>query len=316
MNQSQARNQWPVSTSHLESTEMARFPSQDSLGAHSQRTNSASSTTDFNDQNRSMLLFPSASQTPFHMSSARSDITDRSASPANPGLYTPTQQMDLQAFDNFQYADGADFSGSSFHGETAITNPSVHLSLNTGSSFDMFATSADGTPYTPPMTAGANLWDTNFLESQGSSPVEEYLSLPGQMMSPLATTPLEYSPNVEARSSARYVRPGFTDLDSLSDSAGDRTVRKAIGPRQSKVASDMANSRQPRAGNNQTSEESFKLVGRSSLDFDNTARDHPLYQNVSPSTVDGLYHCPWEGSTGCQHKAEKLKCNYEYDSFA
>lgn len=44
-------------------------------------------------------------------------------------------------------------------------------------------------------------------------------------------------------------------------------------------------------------------------DNDN-ARDHPLYRTALPS-ADGLYHCPWEGQASCNHKPEKLKCNYE-----
>ena len=41
-----------------------------------------------------------------------------------------------------------------------------------------------------------------------------------------------------------------------------------------------------------------------------SARDHYLYKNAAPQ-ADGLYHCPWEGQAHCNHKAEKLKCNYE-----
>ena len=41
-----------------------------------------------------------------------------------------------------------------------------------------------------------------------------------------------------------------------------------------------------------------------------SARDHYLYKNAVPHT-DGLFHCPWEGTTNCNHKPEKLKCNYE-----
>ena len=41
-----------------------------------------------------------------------------------------------------------------------------------------------------------------------------------------------------------------------------------------------------------------------------SARDHPLYKNAYPQ-ADGLFHCPWEGQPSCQHKPEKLKCNYE-----
>ncbi|KAK0750880.1 hypothetical protein B0T18DRAFT_58061 [Schizothecium vesticola] len=44
-----------------------------------------------------------------------------------------------------------------------------------------------------------------------------------------------------------------------------------------------------------------------------SARDHFLYKNAYPQ-ADGLFHCPWEGETTCNHKAEKLKCNYEYVS--
>lgn len=40
------------------------------------------------------------------------------------------------------------------------------------------------------------------------------------------------------------------------------------------------------------------------------ARDHHLYKNAYPKE-DGLYHCPWEGQQCCNHRPEKLKCNYE-----
>ncbi|KAL7941590.1 hypothetical protein V8C42DRAFT_334159 [Trichoderma barbatum] len=41
-----------------------------------------------------------------------------------------------------------------------------------------------------------------------------------------------------------------------------------------------------------------------------SARDHALYKNVSPRD-DGLFHCPWEGQPNCNHRPEKLKCNYD-----
>nr|XP_036575332.1 C2H2 transcription factor [Colletotrichum truncatum]KAF6781890.1 C2H2 transcription factor [Colletotrichum truncatum] len=41
-----------------------------------------------------------------------------------------------------------------------------------------------------------------------------------------------------------------------------------------------------------------------------SARDHPLYKNATPQ-ADGLFHCPWEGDSSCNHKPEKLKCNYD-----
>lgn len=39
-------------------------------------------------------------------------------------------------------------------------------------------------------------------------------------------------------------------------------------------------------------------------------RNHPLYSEGPHS--DGLYHCPFKSDPSCQHKATKLKCNYEY----
>ena len=48
-----------------------------------------------------------------------------------------------------------------------------------------------------------------------------------------------------------------------------------------------------------------------SVDNDNPPREHPLYQKATTGP-DGLYHCPWEGKDpACNHKPEKLKCNYE-----
>jgi hypothetical protein len=41
-----------------------------------------------------------------------------------------------------------------------------------------------------------------------------------------------------------------------------------------------------------------------------TARDHHLYRNAKVKE-DGMYHCPWEGDKDCNHRPEKLKCNYE-----
>ncbi|CAP68648.1 uncharacterized protein PODANS_7_6190 [Podospora anserina S mat+] len=41
-----------------------------------------------------------------------------------------------------------------------------------------------------------------------------------------------------------------------------------------------------------------------------SARDHYLYKNAYPH-ADGLFHCPWEGQPSCNHKPEKLKCNYD-----
>lgn len=48
---------------------------------------------------------------------------------------------------------------------------------------------------------------------------------------------------------------------------------------------------------------------RSSVESD-SPRDDARYKNAARQ-ADGLFHCPWEGEAGCNHKPEKLKCNYE-----
>ncbi|RDA92845.1 hypothetical protein CP533_2882 [Ophiocordyceps camponoti-saundersi (nom. inval.)] len=52
------------------------------------------------------------------------------------------------------------------------------------------------------------------------------------------------------------------------------------------------------------------LVARRQGSDGESARDHVLYKNAAPR-ADGLFHCPWEGQANCNHKPEKLKCNYD-----
>lgn len=54
---------------------------------------------------------------------------------------------------------------------------------------------------------------------------------------------------------------------------------------------------------------SFAAPRRQSAEGE-SARNHALYKNVLPHP-DGLFHCPWEGKPECNHRPEKLKCNYE-----
>lgn len=91
-----------------------------------------------------------------------------------------------------------------------------------------------------------------------------------------------------------------------------KPFRKPVGPRQSKVAGDMASQNRAPTGTSKASDESMRFVVRSNLELENTAKDHPLYYSAAPKD-DGFYHCPWEGHPTCQHKPEILKCNYEYE---
>jgi hypothetical protein len=290
-------------------------------------------------------MYPSVSQMSYQMSSARSDATGRSNSPEIAALYTPSQQIDLHAFDNFPYT-GEDLAGehSTFHRDSAsgvVTHP-INLSLTTASSYSLYATAGDETfvpvpggqntltsqnsvslMYTPSALLDSSAWDNgiDYLDSRRSSPilVEDPWSLPSApIMASLMNSPLNCSPGPEGLSPSSVEEyPDMVDLPCVA--TGNRVARKPTGPRPSKVASDLAaaSRRQRLPGSSENSDDSFKLVGRSSLELDNTARDHALYHNVTPQ-ADGLYHCPWEKepNSNCQHKPEKLKCNYEYDPFS
>lgn len=297
---------------------MTRFPSQESS-----RTVQSTSTSECA---LPMGYFTNASQAPYQISSARSDASGRSASPSNSVLYTPTVQFDLpSAFDTFQYP-GDELAGNDYQvpATSGFQQPPT-LSLTTGG-FDMFPSShglptsmtaasstissyihsaQDSVLFDSSIMGSPEMWDAALLESsKPHTPISEEWTLPPQMMSS-TNSPLDYSPT-EGRS-PRYVQGHQEFVDSPPYKTGDRIIRKPMGPRASKVASDTNARRVP---GTEVPEESFKLMGRSSLDADNSARDHQLYHNVTTHS-DGLYHCPWEGTSACQHKPEKLKCNYE-----
>lgn len=292
---------WPTDlTTDLESVEMTRFSSKESS-----RTVQSTSTS----ESLPMGYYPNASQASYQMSSARSDVKGRSASPPNSVLYTPTAQFDLQStFGTFQYPGADEMAGNDY--QVPVTSGFQQpptLSLTTGG-FEMFpgshglptsmtAASSSISSYVhsaqesvffdSPILGSPDMWDAALLESAKphTPEADESWTLPPQMMSSINSPP-DYSPT-EGRS--------------------PRTIRKPMGPRASKVASDTNARRVP---GTEMPEESFKLMGRSSLDADNSARDHHLYHNVTTKS-DGLYHCPWEGTSSCQHKPEKLKCNYD-----
>jgi hypothetical protein len=322
-------SQWRASPAHVESEQKPRLLSQQSTGAHDQEANHASSY----DQSRSSRLYGAVSQGPNILSSG-SDVTGRS-SPVDSGLYTP-HQLELQAFDGYPFSGMEELSGqTTFHGDSVSGLPHSSVSMTAGQPYSLFATADDtyaSLPNGPSdlssqmsqaslnlnSAIGCNspaqlLWNDNIVSgSQRSSPalLEDWVPPYPQMTTSATNSPLDYSPSLEGLS-PRYVQdfPDLVDLDPYA--IGDRVMRKPVGPRQSKVVSDLQRQR----GTSEASDESFRMVGRSSLDVDNTARDHPLYQNVTPQ-ADGLYHCPWEGQENCPHKPEKLKCNYEYDPFS
>lgn len=306
---------------------MSRLPSKDSTGAHSHRISSVPNSYD---QTPSTGLYPNISQVSYsNISSARSDVRGRSISPESSTLYTPTQQVDLQSFDQFPYPGEGDFSGNHpvFHGEP-ITDVAPNSSLTSGPSYNFMTATCSEETYGLTTSHGSMIyrshltnedspiWDgSDFPYSRPSSPILEDWLPPPQMGS-ATNSPNGYQSSPEPISPP-YLKDSpyaqdFPDFGGLPPcQAGDRIVRKPMGPRPSKVASDLAAANRHLGLNGtENSEETLRFVGRSSLEIDNTARDHAYYQNVRVH-ADGLYHCPWEGKEGCQHKPEKLKCNYE-----
>lgn len=139
-----SRSPWTpeLPASYMKSEEMSRYPSQDSNGAHSQRTNHSSTTNSY-DHSRSTTMYPSASQMSYHMSSASSDVTGRSNSPDNSALFTPTQQLDPFGF---PYPE-EDLSGShSIYHRNSTTGISPHVitaPMTAGRSFSLYTTDGD-----------------------------------------------------------------------------------------------------------------------------------------------------------------------------
>lgn len=334
-------SQWEerLSSTTRESKNMS-LPSQDTNILRSQRV-ARSSTGNLYDETSSSRRMPNA-PVPFHMSSARSDVTARSISPEAPIISTPAPQTDLQGLEYPLLGNDAASIHPMFHRtssagmephqmDVSLSEPSLSTYTTIGEdSFSIPAgsnvvhgqepVSTEESMYKSGTLDSSLLWDNStleFLDSQRSSPMvsEDPWAMDGlpihSIMTSSTGTPLTYSPSLEGPS-PRYVQD-YPDLVELPPySIDNRVTRKPMGPRQSKVASDLAtHSRQQRQIGSEASED-FRLVGRSALEIDTTARDHPLYQNVSPGP-DGLYHCPWEGQASCTHKPEKLKCNYEYD---
>lgn len=332
-----SHNQWSentVATSKFESQDMSSIPPQDSLGPQSHQT-THSLVTPY-DQDRSRI-YPQPSHGSFHMSPAKADATGRPTSPENSALYT---QLDIQDYDAYLGNDLTSaqsiYNGSSTSGaeqqmiHTSVSGPFTSIYPTAGD--DLLVSSypismanqgpvvSESLMYNQNVIAGSGLqWDTNavddFLGSPALSPIsslsptspEETWSVPS-MMAPTTNSP----PRFEAVSPKFVQDPDLVELASYETS--DRVTRKSTGPRHSKVVGDIAaaHSRKQLLGTSDVADENLKPPHRSGHDDNNAARLHPLYQNVKPGS-DGFYHCPWEGSDTCQHKAEKLKCNYEYD---
>lgn len=279
---------------------------QISIGAQSVMT------THSYDQGLSGSIYSSLSQMPYQISSVGSDGSARSDSPE----FTPTPQLGQSDFDNF----------ASIYGDS-ITND--HKDYQKDSTIDVQAHMLTNPPFSCAFQPSEDSYMSNFIHSQAlmakegmydtsndSSALYSHDFQDPHQISLITTddiwahpmssmhSPTAYSPSEDSHSSLSY---GLDVADVPHTNV--RSVKKT-GPRQSKVNSDIARNSRPN-GASDMSDEPVKFPGRTQ-DVDNHARDHELYHNAAPKS-DGLYHCPWEGQECCQHRPEKLKCNYEYD---
>lgn len=123
--------------------------------------------------------------------------------------------------------------------------------------------------------------------------------------------------------------PGSWDCfsSSISQASSPATIDdvwlpSALNPNSPEIAGDSPSAERKGSLVSESSKENVKpeegglatsngfACRRHGSDGESSARDHELYKNATPGP-DGLFHCPWEGQASCNHKAEKLKCNYD-----
>lgn len=179
---------------------------------------------------------------------------------------------------------------------------------------------SDGLPYTPdvlPASMGPSHMDPVHMQldfghspsaswASSLSPIESRISSPGIPEESWTSAPLETSPQVVSASPVMDGQsPRYVWSAPAEEGCQNLTVANSCSLQRGLLSDDVYG--------NDMMENSFlppAFSRRSTGDGESTARDHPLYKSAQPS-ADGLFHCPWEGSSSCNHKPEKLKCNYE-----
>ncbi|KAL7626170.1 hypothetical protein AAE478_002940 [Parahypoxylon ruwenzoriense] len=171
--------------------------------------------------------------------------------------------------------------------------------------------SADGLPYSPAMI-------TPGMAQQHIDPTHMQLNFDANLTgnSPAATTWSSLSP-VESRISTPGLPEDGWSLPmnaSPTHSSNSSPIMDGTSPREPISLDRQMGMMTTEDPNGVLADDMFSLppsyTRRSSGDGESSARDHPLYKSAYPKS-DGLFHCPWEGQANCNHKPEKLKCNYD-----
>lgn len=319
------QNSWAAQNTNVEMLE--RYLSQNSHDTVPSPPRSVRTViSEHPDKAQSVELRPSFSQVSFPTSSGHSDITDQSFSlPDNSAIYPSSPDyMDSQVYSELTYVDEMNpaLRRASFHSGAASGNTrrsSQLLPLATGSSFPTIATSPEEVMFTTPMDLTSQpffehtiaqdglhpsldpleisesswVWETSIdeVESGASTPFSADVSW---APSTAAKSPMEYSQSPAVRSP----RINRNSMPQQNGSVLGNTT--ATCQRRSSINSGVYES-EPKPDSSHS---------HGSSEHENSPRDHPLYQRAA-ARPDGLYHCPWEGEPSCNHKPEKLKCNYD-----
>ena len=279
---------------------------------------------------QSVELRPSLSQM-----SHRSGITDRSFSLPDNGLYPSGLDYSDNLYSESKYIDEIDSSVGygSYHGDAkSYSRRPSHLmmSVASGSSYPTYTSPAevmlpspmdimsqamleasithDGVSAMDPLNINDSFWNWDTIDQPESGRTTPFSTEMTWSAGATTRNSMSYSPN-RATNSPRYVAIPSMDLLPSSHNSFARASRKAMVQQNGRANGDPSDNYQ--SGYYDGLHQSDRSHSHGSVDNDNLPREHPLYQKATTGP-DGLYHCPWERKDpACNHKPEKLKCNYE-----
>jgi len=215
----------------------------------------------------------------------------------------------MDRFQRSQFPDSEGFSGywPVLHEDPSIVSSNIdNAALSTAHSFTSLATADE---VFEPLSAEPKRLASHTQFSKGSEFCQEiFFDSPPIWRNTLTSLESQASPSTlfgEVVHPQTINAPTNEPLDFSPNRLSPRVMREPK-PRQSTGISDLAATfRYHRSGEiSETPNEPLRFG------IDNSGRDHPLYQNVTPHG-DGLYHCPWEDQEECQHQPAKLKCEYD-----
>lgn len=314
-------HQWNQTTPPYTMDEMAPLYSKTSLDSMVSNTDLTSGSD-----------HPGTLDSSYSVSSDHLDTLDCSSSLSDAGLYTDNTNFVKNEFSELQFLDEEDTIPRTGAFHTGLSNgvprsPSHMVPIANGSPSHIFAMGTDESIYTTGsdimphsvVTSGAHTGDYHPEFWMSGDHTGPKVSSPTYSVSGLSIPMSRRSSALDALpafsgQSPRFVYPLPCALRSpLNTFPAIRSSRKSVVP------------------NNRIDEDSYLKFGAEPLEFledrfsdrgrrngetsemDNVARDHPYYHSAVLGP-DRLYHCPWESmNPPCNHKPEKLKCNYEYD---